>query len=143
MVSNPVQLRPLCVFRAFTGPPSMVSRRPPGRKMTVPVVDSHWTGTRLSGSQSSPSAGDTINVTEDGTALTNVHLLIRTGDGADVQVTYVGRADWSEGPTTQPVRIAMNFETSSAAYAWLNTTLAIGIGQFDGEAIQYEVFEVV
>jgi hypothetical protein len=143
MVSNPVQLKPLCVYRAFTGPPSMVSRIPPGRRMLVPVVESHWVGERLSGSQIAPSGGDLIKVTADGTALTNVRLLIRTKDGADVQVTYVGRADWSEGPTTRPVRIAMNFETTSAAYGWLNTILAIGMGQYDGEAIEYKVFEVV
>jgi len=82
-------------------------------------------------------------------------MILRTDDGALVVMTYRGVRHASpevneriaRGETVAPsdyyLRTAPFFETSSAAYAWLNKIVAVGVGERRPTDVVYEVFEVL
>ena len=82
---------------------------------------------------------------------------IETDDGALIYVKYGGyvhtnakkfskimEGKWSElAPSDYYFRTNSVFETSSPKYAWLNHTVAIGVGRFLGSGkVGYRVFAI-
>jgi hypothetical protein len=46
-------------------------------------------------------------------------------------------------PSEYYLRIAPFFETGAPAYAWLNTIVAVGVGERRPDGARYEVFEIL
>jgi hypothetical protein len=136
-----VALAPLFSYNARADAVTFSGHTPSGHRAIVPVVEATFEGTRFTASQRGPAV-DSIITGSDGTAMINVHMVTRTWDGALVHVAYHGRADWSQGIGSAPVRIFVTFETDDDRYTWLNSTLAVGVGAVVDAHVHYDVFEV-
>ena len=71
-----------------------------------------------------------------------MRMTVVTDDGAALLVLYRGRMDLTNGPGSSPIYVAPLFETGDARYEWLNRIQAVGKGDFNGDRISYEFFEV-
>jgi hypothetical protein len=84
-----------------------------------------------------------------------VRLTLQTDEGALVLMSYRGvryataevSARLARGEQVDPseyyLRTAPFFETGSERYAWLNTIVAVGMGERLPNGVRYEVFEVL
>ena len=89
-----------------------------------------------------------------GSTTLDVRLVLKTGDGALVGMTYRGmrhgpahvmkRLEQGEAvdPSSYYFRIIPMFEAEVAKYDWLNRIVAVGIGHRRPEGPVYSVFEV-
>jgi len=151
---------PLCVaeFRVEGGIIS-VGRSPFGEQRVGYVSGGSFEGPRLKGDilpggGNWPRNGTLSNGAAAGTF--DARAVWRTEDGATIYLTYTGRsmvpADVAAAfrdPNAPPVdparyllRVAMVFETGDARYEWLNTVLAIGVGERMPWGVRHRVFEI-
>ena len=137
-----MELVPLCTFDATLGHLHMVGTGPAGDRTVAEVTEGTVTGERINGSVKGNAGADWMLTDANGIATLDVRVCIETDDGALIFVTYEGRADWSEGPGTQPIYMAPKFETSDERYAWLNSIQAVGKGQLGRGTVSYEIAEV-
>lgn len=119
-------------FGTFTAPLSKVEMRgdgPRGHRLVGPITEGRFEGPRFTADQRGTSAADWLLMGPDGTVVVDVRISLRTHDGAFVQVTYDGRADWSGGIGSGPVYSAFRFDTDDERYAWLTGRLVVGRAQ--------------
>jgi len=135
-----LDLVPFARYTAEVLKPDFVGDTPAGRRMVVGVRDARWEGERFRASQRGESAADWLLVGPDGTASPNVRMTLRTDDGCFVFAEYHGRADWSGGPGSAPVYIALGFEVEDERYAWLNRTQFVGKGGLTDGRVAYDVY---
>jgi hypothetical protein len=87
------------------------------------------------------AGGDWVTVRANGTLSLDVRIVLRTDDGADILMTYLGYGKRSpEGGLD--IRISPRFETGDERYAWLNDAFCIGFGSVDATGVTYEVYQV-
>ena len=137
-----MELIALCTFEATLDGLHLIGDGPAGARTVAEVSGGTMRGDRLNGSVKGSAAADWMLTSKDGVATLDVRVVVETDDGALIYVTYEGRADWSEGPGTQPIYIAPKFETSDERYAWLNAVQAVGKGQLGRGTVTYEIAEV-
>lgn len=113
-----------------------------------------FTGDRLSGTIL-PGGTDWQTIREDGTALLDARIVLRTDDDAVIAMSYTGirhgppeiLAQIGRGEDVDPssyyFRITPSFVTSAPRYEWLNRVIAIGMGHRLAAGPIYSVFEVV
>ena len=103
-----------------------------------------------------PGGGDWPQLSSDGNNnyRLNVRAAWETDDGARLYVEYYGfiaippelmneRADLAAlDPADYYFRSAPRFETGDERYAWLNTTLCVGIGRITADGIGYRIFKI-
>ena len=133
------ELRPLFDMKVTTSMASIMAGVPGGlTRAVVEAASGAFDGDRLSGTVHGPG-GDWAIVRPDGTMRLDVRLILRTSDGADILMTYLGVGS-PDGVRTAPL-----FETGDERYAWLNNLLAVASGVVapDLSSVSYEVFEVV
>jgi hypothetical protein len=136
-------------------PIQTLGKTPAGERRIVPVSGGTFTGERLRG-EILPHAGSDLLLTRaDGSFQQDVRLVLRTDDDALILMTYRGvrhatpevSARIAAGEVVTPsdyyLRTAPFFETAAPAYAWLNTILAIGVGERRPNGARYEVFEIL
>jgi Protein of unknown function (DUF3237) len=136
-------------------PIQTLGKTPAGERRIVPVSGGTFTGERLRG-EILPHAGSDLLLTRaDGSFQQDVRLALRTDDDALILMTYRGvrhaspevSARIAAGEVVTPsdyyLRTAPFFETAAPAYAWLNTILAIGVGERLPNGARYEVFEIL
>ncbi len=128
---------------------------PAGNRRVFPVAGGSFVGERLRGAILPVAGSDLLLTRPDGSSQQDVRMILRTDDGALVVMTYRGVRHASpevneriaRGETVAPsdyyLRTAPFFETSSAAYAWLNKIVAVGVGERRPTDVVYEVFEVL
>ena len=128
---------------------------PAGNRRVFPVAGGSFVGERLRGTILPVAGSDLLLTRPDGSSQQDVRMILRTDDGALVVMTYRGVRHASpevneriaRGETVAPsdyyLRTAPFFETSSAAYAWLNKIVAVGVGERRPTDVVYEVFEVL
>jgi hypothetical protein len=138
----PIELLPLCEFKAVLGQPLVVGPTPMGTRIVLEVASGEVKGERFSGTVKGAANADWALIGADGTGTIDVRVLVETHDGALVFVQYLGRIDMSLPLDATTAYSAPRFETGDARYAWLNKVQAIAKGKLDGEAISYEVYEV-
>jgi hypothetical protein len=103
-----------------------------------------------------PGGGDWPSVSVDGENAyrVNVRAVWETDDGARLYVQYYGfisvppavageqdalvRLD----PSEYYFRTAPTFQTSDPRYAWLNTTLTVGVGRFTPNGLGYRIYRI-
>ena len=137
-----MELIALCTFEATLDGLHLIGDGPAGARTVAEVSGGTMRGDRLNGSVKGSAAADWMLTSKDGVATLDVRVVVEPDDGALIYVTYEGRADWSEGPGTQPIYIAPKFETSDERYAWLNAVQAVGKGQLGRGTVTYEIAEV-
>ena len=128
---------------------------PAGNRRVFPVAGGSFVGERLRGAILPVAGSDLLLTRPDGSSQQDVRMILRTDDDALVVMTYRGVRHASpevneriaRGETVASsdyyLRTAPFFETSSAAYAWLNKIVAVGVGERRPTDVVYEVFEVL
>jgi Protein of unknown function (DUF3237) len=141
-------------MRLEAAPAVPLGPRPGGERRFVVVTGGSFEGPRLSGTVL-PGGSDAIMAHADGRLELDVRLILKTADGAAVYSTYRGTRHGPEpvmrrltageavDPSEYYFRTAMFFETGDARYAWLNGTIAIGIGSRPPGGPIYRVFAVL
>ncbi|WP_250517134.1 DUF3237 domain-containing protein [Caballeronia sp. INDeC2] len=149
-----VQARPLFVLRLDVKPIVTVGDTPgPFRRIGI-VPSGTFAGERLAGAVLDGSS-DWQTVRSDGSTMLDVRLVLRTGDGVAIPMSYRGirhgpadvmqRLDKGEAvdPAHYYFRINPIFEAPKGRYEWLNRVLAVGIGHRFPDGPVYSVFEVL
>ena len=83
-------------------------------------------------------------------------MILLTNDGAQILMTYTGRAHnspevsarMSAGEAVAPaeyyLRTTPFFETATEEYAWMNSIVSIGVGERRADGtVHYDVFEIL
>ncbi len=132
------ELHPLFTMKVDTSMASLMGGVPGGgTRAIVSAGGGTFEGERLRGSLHGPG-GDWAVVRPDGSMRLDVRVLLRTDDGADILMTYLGVG----GPGG--LRTAPLFETGDERYAWLNDVQAVATGVVadDLSSVTYDVYEV-
>src|SRR5262249_33070286 len=136
-------------------PIQQLGATPLGTRRIVPVSGGHFEGDRLRGVVLPIAGSDWLLQRADGSAQQDVRLLLKTDDGALIAMTYRGVRHSSAEVAATPargdsvpkteyyLRTAPFFETASERYAWLNTIVAVGVGERLPNEVVYSVFEVL
>jgi len=133
----------------------MLGATPAGERRIVPVSGGRFAGERLSGEILPQAGSDVLLIRADGSARQDVRLLLRTEDDALILMTYSGvrrsspevSARLARGEVVDPseyyLRTAPFFEASAPKYAWLNTIVAVAVGERRRNDVTYQVFEIL
>jgi hypothetical protein len=147
--------RHLCTLTMTLPPTLELGNTPAGNRRVFTVSSGKFAGERLSGTVLPQASSDLLLVRADGSSQQDVRLILQTGDGALLLMTYRGvrhatpevNARIAGGETVPPseyyLRTAPFFETSSPDYAWLNKVVCIGVGERTHDGVTYEIFEIL
>ncbi|GGT43202.1 DUF3237 domain-containing protein [Streptomyces chromofuscus] len=125
-----------------------------GRRRVYMVSGGRFVGPMLRG-ELLPGAGDWLVRGSDGTSELDVRATLRTDDGHLIYNYYRGiyhvspevKARMDQGEEVSPseyyFRTTPRFETGSEKYAWLNRTIAVGVGRKTTGGIAYHVYRVL
>jgi hypothetical protein len=150
-VSSPVY-RPLCDLDLQLEP-SLIVRSGLGMRV-IAIVNSGTVRGRING-RALPGGGDWLLIDRDRVGHVDVRLMLELEDSAIVDVTYRGRlilpADGlsrlSEGNDLAPdevyFRVAMEFNAPPGDHQWLNSIVAVGVGEIGAGWVRYQVSEVL
>ncbi|MFO1270208.1 MAG: DUF3237 domain-containing protein [Rubrivivax sp.] len=128
---------------------------PRGRRRVAEVTGGRFEGDRLRGTVVPTPAGDWLLQRHDDVTELDVRLLLRTDDGALIDMRYGGlrhgpadaMARLAAGEVVDPslyyFRTTPRFETAAPAYLWLNKVVSIGIGSREPTGPVYEIHEVL
>jgi hypothetical protein len=128
---------------------------PAGKRRIFAVTGGEFEGDKIRGTIMPIIGSDLLLVRADGSAQQDVRMLLKTDDGAMVLMTYRGVRHASDEVNAriargEPVngaeyylRTAPFFETSSPKYAWINKIVSVGVGERRGDAVVYEVYEIL
>lgn len=133
----------LVPFATMTAPLSKVEYRgdgPRGHRLVGPIAGARLEGEMLNATQRGTSSADWLLQGPDGTIVVDVRMSVRTDDGAFLQITYGGRANWADGIGSGPVFSAFTFETDDDRYTWLTRRLVVGRGLVSPEHGIYSLF---
>lgn len=153
-VQKSLKTRPLFAMRLSVRPLQVVGETPAGVRRIGVVFGGVFEGERLSG-EILDGGSDWQILRSDGVLTLDVRLVLRTTDGAMIDMTYCGlrhgasdvlqRIDRGEcvDPADYYFRINPTFETASPKYDWLNRILGIGVGDRQVDGPVYSVFEIL
>jgi hypothetical protein len=123
-------------------PAHVIANGPSGTRVVATAAKGRIEGPVLNGDLvPGVAGGDWVTVRPNGTLSLDVRLVLRTDDGADLLMTYLGYGRRSEAGLD--IRISPRFETGDERYAWLNDALCVGFGSLDPAAVHYDVYEVL
>jgi len=127
-----------------------------GTRLIFPFKDGVAKGDKING-KIVEFGGDWGLVLDSTTFKVDVRGTIATDDGALIYITYwgynhasaknfaiIGAGKGSElSPSDYYLRASVSFETSSPKYAWLNHTVAIGMGRFPAAGkVAYRIYAI-
>ncbi len=125
-----------------------------GERRVVPILGGRVAGPRLTG-EILPGGADYQLIRADGVTEIEARYTIRlAADGALVYVVNRGlrhaapedMARLLRGERVPPERVYFrttpSFETAAPAYAWLNRTVFIGVGERDPDAVRIRIYSV-
>jgi hypothetical protein len=121
--------------------PIRVSPGPQGDRLIVGVLDGTFEGPKLSGKVLPGSGSEWATTRPDLTLKADVRLVLETGDGAHILMTYNGIGTLEDGALR--VRTAPLFQTGDERYGWLNVVQAVGLGTPTEDGIAYDVYRVL
>lgn len=152
---NALQSRPLFEISMTLHPIQEIGRTPAGERRIIPVAGGQFNGERINGTVLAHAGSDLLLQRADGSFQQDVRLTLRSDDGALILMTYRGvrhsapevsrRIARGEAVprTDYYLRIAPFFETAAPDYAWLNTIVAVGVGERLPNGARYEVHEIL
>jgi hypothetical protein len=127
-----------------------------GMRIIFPFKDGFVKGDKINGKVLG-SGADWGVIPDSTTFKVDVRTTIQTDDGALIFMTYTGYnhtnakffAMISDGkgnelsPSDYYFRTSVFFETSAPRYAWLNHTVAVGVGRFPGPGkVAYRIYAI-
>jgi hypothetical protein len=128
---------------------------PAGERRVFLVSGGSFEGPRLKGEILPVGGSDLLLVRGDGSAQQDVRMLLRTADEALILMTYRGVRHASAAVTARIaagekvggdeyyLRTVPFFETSFEQYSWLNKIVSVGVGVRQGDAVVYDIFEIL
>jgi hypothetical protein len=131
-----------------------IGATPSGDRRVGLVAGGTFEGPKLKGTVL-PGGSDWIIGRPDGSTTLDVRIVLETGDGATIGMTYRGmrhgpaavmdkvNAGQAVDPAAYYFRTAIAFETAAPKYDWLNRIIAIGTGDRRPEGPVYDIFEVL
>ena len=138
---------------AELGAPTPIGDTPRGHRLIVPIAGGTFEGPRLRG-KVLPGGGDWLLIRPDGVGELDVRGTLQTDDGALLYITYRGYLTkvaelmprWGAGEAIPREEhyfvVTPCYETGAPQYAWLQQTVAIGLGALVPGAVCYRVFAV-
>jgi len=150
-----LQSRPLFEISIDLHPIQEIGNTPTGHRRVIPVAGGRFNGERLNGIVLPHAGSDLLLMRADGSFQQDVRLVLRSDDGALILMTYRGvrhsppevsrRIARGEAVprTDYYLRIAPFFETAAKGYEWLNTIVAVGVGERRPNGAAYEVYEIL
>ncbi len=135
--------------------PQAVGEVPHGRRRITVIRDGHFEGPALRGRVVPGANAAWVLVGSDDVVRLEVRLTLQTDDGAWIYMHYPGigagppevmqrvNAGQAVSPEDYYFRIAAQFETSAAQYAWLNKLLAVGVGERAQAGPIYDVYRIL
>lgn len=142
----------LCDFDITLHPPQILET-PLGNRLISIIDGGTVDGPRLRGAFL-PGGGDWLLIGTDRVARLDVRATIRTHDGELVYVTIAGRFRLTDDALTRLYagetvresemygRTTPLFDTGAEPYAWLNSTVAIGLNEVSLNHVRYRVYAV-
>ena len=130
-----IELVPLGTMVALLRPPHVV-----GNRLIFELEDGWIEGDRLNAKMKGQSSADWLTLSPEGIGTLDVRALVETDDGALVFIQYHGRIDMNSADA--PIYSTPRFDTADERYRWLNAVQAVGKGRFDGERLEYELYEL-
>lgn len=136
--------------------PIAVGPVPGGTRIIFPVTNGTFKGSKLNG-KVLPVGGDWGMVVDSTTFKLDVRATLQTDDGALINVSYSGfiHTDAKKfamilqgkanelSPSDYYFRTNPVFETSAPKYAWLNHTIAIGVGSIPAAGkVAYKIYAI-
>lgn len=149
-----VRTQPLFVMKVAVGAIHPAGGPAGAERRISDVIGGTVTGDRLSG-VILPGGTDWQTIRDDGSALLDARIVIRTDDDALIAMHYSGirhgppevLARIARGeevdPTAYYFRIVPGFSTSAPRHEWLNRIVAIGIGHRLADGPVYSIFELL
>lgn len=149
---QPPTLVPFCTLRVELAPPRDVGPVRSGHRRVVPIVGGRVTG-RIEGSILDAGA-DWLTVTDEGVAEMDARYLIKTDDGALVEIVNQGArfgppkvmARLAAGEPVDPGEYSMlstaRLESGHPDYRWLNRLVLVGTGARDAGEVQVDLYTV-
>jgi hypothetical protein len=119
-----------------------VSGGPNGTRVVTTLASGRVEGPELNADLvGGVASGDWVTVRRSRVLSLDVRASLRTDDGADILLTYLGLGRNVEGGG---LRLLTNprFETGDERYAWLNKIQAVAKGTLDGQTLTYEIYEI-
>jgi len=124
-------------------PPQVVGPVLKGTRLISPFKDGLVKGDKING-KILECSGDWGLLIDSATFKVDSRATIQTDDGALIYITYTGYSHSTAkvaaligagkggelSPADYYFRASVSFETSAPGYAWLNHTVAIGVGRF-------------
>lgn len=136
---------------AVFGEPLLIDNGPHGARRILIMIGGSFVGQRLNGVVL-PGGADWVTTRHDGAYQLDIRLTLRADDGGLIYVNSFGlfdidpsKRDRIRGGESIPsweyyFRTALQFETGASRYAWLNKTLAVGVGTRTPNGMSTEVF---
>jgi hypothetical protein len=146
--------RPLFRLTARVGAPYEVGGTGETRRRIFAIQGGEFDGARLRG-EVLGVGGDWMTINTDGAVQLDVRALLRTDDGALIELHYTGHRHGPEevmaalargeavDPSAYYFRVAPRFITGAPAYAWLNRIVAVGVGRRPPQGPIYDFFEIL
>lgn len=140
-------------FRVSLGEPLELGPTPWGQRRVIPIVGGDFDGPRLTGTVL-PGGADWQVVHADGTAAIDTRYTLRGDDGGLISVATAGvrhgppevLAQLAAGEPVDPsayyFRVSIQYETSAAAYAWLNQIVAVASAIRLVDEVVYDAYAV-
>ena len=134
-------------------PQQGIGAGPFGYRMIAAVTGGTVTGPRVNG-EVLPGGGDWALIDDQNTLRLDARITLKTDDDALIFVSYRGVITPIDGDTVaksiagtlEPgemyYRTVPTFETGDPRYAWLNTIVAVAVGNIDASGVSYDVFAV-
>jgi hypothetical protein len=147
--------RLLFTIRMQLQPIQQVGATPLGRRRIVPVAGGDFEGDRLRGIVLPHAGSDWLLERSDGSFQQDARITLETDDGALIGMSYRGvrhstpevgarLARGDDVPATDYyLRTAPFFETAAERYAWMNTIVAVGVGERLPGGVRYLVYEIL
>jgi hypothetical protein len=146
-------LEHVCDLAVRAGDPVVVGPTTAGIRRVVPIIGGTITGPLLTGAILGHGS-DWQTVLADGAVEIDARYLVRTDDGADIELTDRGvrhgppevmrrlAAGAPVDPAEYTMRTAIRLATSDDRYRWLNTTVFVGTGGRLPGGVEISVFAV-
>jgi hypothetical protein len=149
----PPALRHACDLTVSLDPARELGDGRAGRRRIIPIVGGRVDGPLLSG-RILPLGADWQTVHADGHAHLDTRYAFETGDGALIEIVNIGIRRGSPAvmqrlaagdpvdPAHYYMRTHARLETGHPDYLWVNTTLFLGTGAREADAVRLSLFVV-
>ena len=150
---TPPALLPMTRLRVELKPQVSLGAAPGGERRYVPLLGGTATGPELNG-RIIEGGVDWQTLRSDGVLEINAHYVIRSEDGALIEVTSTGlrhgppevMAQLARGEAVPReayfFRTLMRFQTGALSWAHLNRTMAIAVGERQANEVRLDVYRL-